>query len=34
VYSDFEIFENKVDGSFLEITDFEFRNFEELDYGR
>lgn len=30
VYADFELEENKVDGSFIEITDFEFRNIDEL----
>lgn len=30
IYADFELEENKIDGNFIEITDFEFRNIEEI----
>ena len=30
IYADFQLEENKVDGNFIEITDFEFRNVEEV----
>ena len=31
IYADFEIEDNKTDGNFIEITDFDFRNLEEIE---
>ncbi|SDG07106.1 hypothetical protein SAMN05421825_2594 [Epilithonimonas hungarica] len=30
IYSDYKLEDNKIDGSFIEITDFEFRDLEEV----
>jgi hypothetical protein len=30
IYADFELEKNKIDGNFIEITDFEFRDIEEI----